>query len=192
MCRRCHGWWECAARQEEEDRGRERPSETWCRGRQETEAFARYRTLENIEFVTWLHQAINSLRPSDAYICVSKLTIIGSDNGLSPGRRQAIIWTNAGILLIRTLGTNFSEILGKIHSFSFKKMHLKISSAKGRLFSPGLNELTETMLTYHQQSCRAILLLIMIMWIYNAQVNPAHGWKHGYGVLPVWWQAIID
>ena len=45
------------------------------------------------------------------------------------------------ILLIRTLGTNFSEILGKIHSFSFKKMHLKMSSAKGRLFSLGLNEL---------------------------------------------------
>ena len=38
-------------------------------------------------------------------------TIIGSNNGLSPGRRQAIIWTNAGILLIRTLGANFSEIL---------------------------------------------------------------------------------
>ena len=46
------------------------------------------------------------------HICVSKLTIIGSDNGLSPGRRQAIIWTNAGILLIRTLGTIFREILG--------------------------------------------------------------------------------
>ena len=50
------------------------------------------------------------------HICVSKLTIHGSDNGLSPGRRQAIIWTNAGILLIRTLGTNVSEILCKIHS----------------------------------------------------------------------------
>ena len=44
------------------------------------------------------------------HICVSKLTIIGSDHGLSPGRRQAIIWTNAGILLIRPLGTNFSEM----------------------------------------------------------------------------------
>ena len=43
-------------------------------------------------------------------ICVDNITIIGSDNGLSPGRRQAIIWTNAGILLIRPLGTNFSEI----------------------------------------------------------------------------------
>ena len=42
------------------------------------------------------------------HICVSKLTIIGSDNGLSPGRRQAIIWTNAGIMLIGSLGTNLS------------------------------------------------------------------------------------
>ena len=35
------------------------------------------------------------------HICIGNLTIIGLDNGLSPGRRQAIIWTNAGILLIR-------------------------------------------------------------------------------------------
>ena len=52
--------------------------------------------------------------------CLSKFTIIGSDNGLSPIRRQAIIWTNAGILL-----TNFSEILIQIHTFSIKKMRLK-------------------------------------------------------------------
>ena len=64
------------------------------------------------------------------HICVSKLTIIGSDNGLSPGRRQAIIWTNAGILLIWPLGTNFSEILIEIQTFSLKKMRLKMSSAK--------------------------------------------------------------
>ena len=44
-------------------------------------------------------------------ICVSKLTIIGLDNGWSPSRRQAIIWTNAGIFSIRTSGTDFSEIL---------------------------------------------------------------------------------
>ena len=64
------------------------------------------------------------------HICVGKLTIIGSDNGLSPDRRQAIIWTNAGILLIGPLGTNFSEILIEILTFSFKKMRLKGSSAK--------------------------------------------------------------
>ena len=45
------------------------------------------------------------------HIYVSKLTNIGSDNGLSPGRRQAIISTKAGILLIGPLGTNFVEIL---------------------------------------------------------------------------------
>ena len=76
------------------------------------------------------------------HICISKLTIIGSDNGLSPGRRQAIIWTNAGILLIWTLGTNFSEILIEIYTFSLKKMHLKMSSGKWRPFCLGLNVLT--------------------------------------------------
>ena len=55
------------------------------------------------------------------HICVGNLTIIGSDNGLSPGRRQAIIWANAGILLIGPLGTNLSEILVKIYIFSFRK-----------------------------------------------------------------------
>ena len=75
------------------------------------------------------------------HICVGNLTIIGSDNGLSPGRRQAIIWTNAGILLIGPLGTNFSEILIKIITFSFKKMRLKVSSAKRRPFCLGLNVL---------------------------------------------------
>ena len=54
-------------------------------------------------------------------------TIIGSDNGLSPGRLQAIIWTNAGILLIGPLGINFSEILILIPTVSFKKMHLNMS-----------------------------------------------------------------
>ena len=75
------------------------------------------------------------------HICVSKLSNIGSDNGLSPGRRQAIISTNAGILLIGSLGTNFSEILAKIITFSFKKMYLKVSSAKWRSFCLGLNVL---------------------------------------------------
>ena len=75
------------------------------------------------------------------HICVSNLTIIVLDNGLSPGRRQAIIWTNAEILLIGPLGTNFSEIWIVIHTFSFKKMHLKMSSAKWRPFRLGLNVL---------------------------------------------------
>ena len=49
------------------------------------------------------------------HICVDKLTFIGSDNDLSPGRRQAIIWTNAGIVLIQNLGIYSSEILSEIH-----------------------------------------------------------------------------
>ena len=77
-------------------------------------------------------------------ICVSKLNIIGSDNGFSPGRHQAIIWTNAGILLIDPLGANLSEILSEIHTFSFKKMHLKMSSGKWRPFCLGLNVLIGT------------------------------------------------
>ena len=76
------------------------------------------------------------------HTCVSKLSNIGSDNGLSPARRQAIIWTNARILLIGPLETNFSEILTEIMTFSFKKMYLKASSAKLRPFCFGLNVLT--------------------------------------------------
>ena len=75
------------------------------------------------------------------HICVSEIIIIGSDNGLSPGRRQAIIWTNVGISLIGPLGINFSDILIEINTFSFKKVHLKMSSAKWRLFRLGLNVL---------------------------------------------------
>ena len=77
------------------------------------------------------------------HICVGKLTIIGSENGLSPGRRQAIIWTVAEILLIRPLWTNFSEILIEVYTFSFKKMHSKMSSGKWRPFCPGLNVLSK-------------------------------------------------
>ena len=75
------------------------------------------------------------------HICVGNLTIIGSDNGLSPGRRQAIIWTNAGILLIGPLGTNFIETLIEIHTFSFKKIHLKMLSGKCWPCCLGLNVL---------------------------------------------------
>ena len=75
------------------------------------------------------------------HICVVNLIIIGSDNGLSPERRQAIIWTNAGIVSIEPLGTNFSEILIGIKIFSFKKMRLKMSSGKWRPFRLGLNVL---------------------------------------------------
>ena len=61
------------------------------------------------------HLLTHSVRGTHIY--VGKLTIIGSDNGLSPGRRQAIIWTNAEILFIGPLGTNFREIVIEIKTF---------------------------------------------------------------------------
>ena len=42
--------------------------------------------------------------------------IIDSGDGLSPVRRQAITWTNVGLLSIRSLGTKVSEML-KAHIF---------------------------------------------------------------------------
>ena len=64
------------------------------------------------------------------HICVNELI----------SRRQVINWTNSIILLIRTSGTNFSEILSEIHTFSFKKMHWKCRYNGGHF--PGLNILT--------------------------------------------------
>ena len=87
------------------------------------------------------------------HICVSKLTIIGSDNGLTPGRHQAIIWTNAGILLIGPLGINFRETSIEIHTFSFKKIHLKLSSGKWWPFCLCLNVLTEVWYSYWSRLC---------------------------------------
>ena len=102
------------------------------------------------------------------HICVSKLTIIGSDNGLSPGRRQAIIWTNAGLLSIRLLETNFSEILIKIDTFSFKKMRLKMSSGKRRPFCLGLNVLKEPVILipfqYAMLSWNVLIYSTRITW----------------------------
>ena len=91
------------------------------------------------------------------HICVGELTIIGSDNGLSPERRQAIIWTNAGILLIGPLGTNFSEILIEIQRFSLKKIRLKMSSVKCCSFRLGLNVLILWLQARHWTSFPGIL-----------------------------------
>ena len=87
------------------------------------------------------------------HICVSKLIIIGSDNGLSPGRRQAIIWTNAGILLIGPFGTNFSEFLIEMYTFSFKKMHLKMLPGKRRPCCLGLNVIMGQPMAYIAACC---------------------------------------
>ena len=79
-------------------------------------------------FVSFRHNLQGSKGPSNIKLIEAEWRIyaslnwvtIGSDNGLSPLRRQAIIWTNVVILLIRPLGTNFSEILIGIQIFSCK------------------------------------------------------------------------
>ena len=76
------------------------------------------------------------------HICVGKLTIISSDYGLSPGRRQVNFWTNAGLKLIRTLETNCREILSEIRTFSFQKIYLSMPSGIFPPFCFGLNALT--------------------------------------------------
>ena len=75
------------------------------------------------------------------HMCVDNLVINDSDNGLSPGRCQTVIWINAGILLIGPLGTNYSGILIEVHTFSFEKMHLNMLSGKWLPFCLGLNVL---------------------------------------------------
>ena len=88
------------------------------------------------------------------HICVSKLTNIASDNGLSPGRRQTIIRTNAGMLLIGTLGTNFSDILSEIQIVSFEKMYSKMAAILSR------SQCVNTQ--YHSFEIREILQLDVV------------------------------
>ena len=105
------------------------------------------------------------------YFCVSKLAFIGSDNGLLPGWRQAIIWTN------RALG---SKLQSNLNIFSFKKMHLKLSSGKWQSFCLGLNVLntsyfiqasvagnsgccTKTVLQHRQLYLQPTILLALVL-----------------------------
>ena len=55
------------------------------------------------------------------HIRINKLTITGSDNALSPGQRQAINWTNAGILLIGHLRPNSMKSSSKFIHFHSRK-----------------------------------------------------------------------
>ena len=105
------------------------------------------------------------------HICVGNLTIISPDNGLSPGRRQAIIRTSAGILLIEPSRTNFSEISIAIHTFSFKEMHLKMSSVKWRPFCLGLNVLKISFAKWHPLHLVRNVINLRIMYIIIS------GWK---------------
>ena len=105
------------------------------------------------------------------HICVSKLVIIDSDNGLSPDQPQVIIRTDAGILLIGPLGTNFSEIVIEIHTFSFMKMHLQMWSGKWRKFCLGLNVLN-----------RCCQFWAHLSWLFHQ-----NGGNHNTALAPLKW-----
>ena len=58
-----------------------------------------------------MHHSVLTHWGSVMHIYVNELTVIGPSNGLVPSQHQAIVWTNAELLLIVHTGTNFSEIL---------------------------------------------------------------------------------
>ena len=105
------------------------------------------------------------------HICIGNLTIIGSDNDLSPGQRQAIIWTSDGILSIGHLGTNFSEILIRIQTFPFKKMEFKMSSAKWHPFCLGINVLNSCL-----QLCEVHITEVMWYLSESNFMGNTHNW----------------
>ena len=76
------------------------------------------------------------------HIWISKLTWICSEYGLLHGWHEAIVWTNALILLSGTLWTNICEILIEMYTFSLKKMHFKMLSGKWCQFCLGLKVLS--------------------------------------------------
>ena len=123
------------------------------------------------------------------YIWISKLTIIRSDNGLPSGQRQAIIWTNAGILIIEPLGTNLNEILIKIYTFPFKKMHFKMLSWKWQdiLSQPQCVKWVTNLTTYQKSE---IIYSIGI----HIRKKSTHNRPPGYGCWgsrPHWWHHVF-
>ena len=106
-------------------------------------------------------------------------TVIGSDNGLSTGRRHAIIWSNAGILLIVPLETNFYEFFIEIHTFSFKEIHWKIVVWKmaSILFRPQC--VNERWSLWLYPISLLLSLYIFIIFFLIAPCNQKHGYILG-------------
>ena len=102
---------------------------------------------------------------------------------LSPCWCQAIIWTNAGMMLIRSIGTNFSEILIEIKTFPFKKKHLKVSPARWQPFCLGLSELTMLIWSsteVKRSPCRILFVYVSQLFSTKALPEPMltyHQWN---------------
>ena len=118
------------------------------------------------------------------HICISNLTIIGSNNGLSPGRRQAIVWTNTGKLFIRTIGKNSVKFQSKFRHFhkknAFENVIWKITAI---LFHPQCVNGRGPCTLLPVPILTAVWLLLMInistygpvRSIHSASVNPYSG-----------------
>ena len=106
---------------------------------------------------------------------------IASENGLSPIWRQAITCTNAHLLSIRPIGTNFSEIFIKLQNFSFTKMHPNALSSKWQPFCTEGDELREDSMNfvlYASQKTRSFKMLLRsdgICWHKDKAVIGAPG-----------------
>ena len=126
---------------------------------------------------------------------VNRVTI-GSDNVLSPIRRQAIIWTNARLLSIGLLGTNLSKISIKIRSFSLK-MRLEISSNKVAAILSGRDELNRFIENnysadrYQQSTCNYILVPLHRI-IFPRDIFPATGESMFTIIIPNNHSALIE
>ena len=108
------------------------------------------------------------------HICVGNLNIIGSNNGLSPGRRQAIIWTNAGILLIRPLGTNIQWNLDRNSYIFIQEKAFKTSSGKRRPFCPGRNVFLIRIIDLHNRWSSVVTFCLF--WHNLAMYRPVSNW----------------
>ena len=108
------------------------------------------------------------------HICIGKLTIIGSDNGLSHGRLPSHYlkqyWNIYLYIYILNglLGRYLSEILIGVQMFSFKEMHLKMSSVKWHPFCLGLNMLTANRCSLYQfiQNHEPLNMGKLMTWIH--------------------------
>ena len=127
--------------------------------------------------------------PSAVYICNSKLATIGSDNDLSPGRRQAIIWTIAGILLPGPLGMNFNEIFIEIYIFSFSRKS-KNSSRNWRSFCRDLSMLPSVLIFPIAHPNSDILLYLQTRTnAAHRHVQPGDTWVQSEWNSLEWWKS---
>ena len=76
-------------------------------------------------------------------LCSGNHVVYRQTDGRTDGRTRWIQYTPppTGLLSIRPQGEYFNEILIKIKTFSFKKIHLKVLSAKSRPFCLGFDVL---------------------------------------------------